>query len=60
MRWKEQCFLDAGEDCGLTIAGFYYVCMDRRTGSVDGAHARMHAAFFCFLQHMASSRLAPA
>ena len=41
MRWKEQCFLDAGEDCGLTIAGFYYVCLDRRTGDVDGA--RSHA-----------------
>lgn len=37
MRWKEQCFLDAAEDCGLTIAGFYYVCLNRMTGDVDGA-----------------------
>ena len=37
MRWKELCFLDAAEDCGLTIAGFYYVCLDRVTGDVDGA-----------------------
>lgn len=36
MRWKEQCFLNTGEDCGLTIAGFYYICMSRRTGEVHG------------------------
>ncbi len=38
MRWKEQCFLNAGEDCGLTIAGFYYVCMCRKTGEVQGTY----------------------
>ncbi|BDA43462.1 probable glucose-induced degradation protein 4 homolog [Coccomyxa sp. Obi] len=38
MRWKEQCFLNTGEDCGLTIAGFYYICMSRRTGEVHGIY----------------------
>jgi hypothetical protein len=41
MRWKEQCFLDAGEDSGLTIAGFYYVCMRRSTGEVHGTHIQL-------------------
>ena len=36
MRWKEQCFVNASVDCGLTIAGFYYVCLSRQTGDVDG------------------------
>lgn len=36
MRWKEIFFVSPGEDCGLTIAGFYYVCMDRITGAVLG------------------------
>ncbi|CDF39744.1 unnamed protein product [Chondrus crispus] len=36
MRWKEVFFVSPGEDCGLTIAGFYYICMDRFTGSMLG------------------------
>lgn len=36
MRWKEIFFVSPGEDCGLTIAGFYYVCMDRQTGAILG------------------------
>ncbi|GJX81147.1 vacuolar import/degradation protein Vid24 [Tanacetum coccineum] len=35
-RWKEQYFVNVGYDCGLTIAGSYYVrfsCMD---GSING------------------------
>lgn len=36
MRWKELFFASPGEECGLTIAGFYYVCMDRHTGSILG------------------------
>lgn len=36
MRWKEVFFVSPGEDCGLTIAGFYYVCMDRYTGAILG------------------------
>ncbi|EIE22456.1 hypothetical protein COCSUDRAFT_42757 [Coccomyxa subellipsoidea C-169] len=43
MRWKEQCFLNAGEDCGLTIAGFYYVCMCRKTGEVQGIYVDPHS-----------------
>lgn len=37
MRWKEQVFLKAGEEeSGLSIAGFYYVCLDRVTGNIEG------------------------
>lgn len=36
MRWKERFFVNVGEDCGLTIAGFYYLCLDRRTGHILG------------------------
>ena len=36
MRWKEKNFVNVGDDCGLTIAGFYYVCMSRKTGSIEG------------------------
>eukprot|EP00656_Telonema_subtile_P030137 TRINITY_DN3315_c0_g1_i5.p1 TRINITY_DN3315_c0_g1~~TRINITY_DN3315_c0_g1_i5.p1 ORF type:complete len:197 (-),score=16.98 TRINITY_DN3315_c0_g1_i5:204-794(-) len=36
MRWKEQFFVNVNPDCGLTIAGFYYVCFDTRHGTVEG------------------------
>jgi len=36
MRWKEKFFVNVGPECGLTIAGFYYVCLDRRTGEIEG------------------------
>jgi hypothetical protein len=36
MRWKEQYFVNPASDCGLTIAGFYYVALCRRTGRVRG------------------------
>ena len=36
MRWKEQEFAKSDEDCGLTIAGFYYICLCRQTGDVEG------------------------
>ncbi|CAI7912681.1 unnamed protein product, partial [Closterium sp. NIES-53] len=36
MRWKEKFFVNVGPDCGLTIAGFYYVCFNREDGSVTG------------------------
>jgi hypothetical protein len=36
MRWKEKFFVNVGTDCGLTIAGFYYVCFSRSDGSVHG------------------------
>ena len=35
-RWKEKFFVNVGAECGLTIAGFYYVCFSRSDGSVDG------------------------
>ncbi|KAF3333649.1 Glucose-induced degradation protein 4 [Carex littledalei] len=36
MRWKEQYFVNVGADCGLTIAGFYYVCFSCTDGSISG------------------------
>ena len=36
MRWKERCFVNAGNECGLTIAGFYYVCLSRKSGKIVG------------------------
>lgn len=36
MRWKEQCFVNVGNDCGLSIAGFYYICMNRVDGTTTG------------------------
>ncbi|KAM0844243.1 hypothetical protein ACQ4PT_057197 [Festuca glaucescens] len=36
MRWKEQYFVNVGVDCGLTIAGFYYVCFSCKDGSISG------------------------
>ena len=36
MRWKEMFFVNTQEECGLTIAGHYYVCMSRKTGQVTG------------------------
>ena len=38
MRWKEQAFVDAKEDCGLTITGFYYICLSRLDGSIQGLY----------------------
>uniref|UniRef100_A0A0E0MR87 Glucose-induced degradation protein 4 homolog n=1 Tax=Oryza rufipogon TaxID=4529 RepID=A0A0E0MR87_ORYRU len=35
-RWKEQYFANVGVDCGLTIAGFYYVCFSCSDGSISG------------------------
>ena len=35
-RWKEKFFVNVGAECGLTIAGFYYVCFSRSDGSVHG------------------------
>ncbi|KAL4449372.1 hypothetical protein ABPG77_007016 [Micractinium sp. CCAP 211/92] len=35
MRWKEQFFL-TGSECRLTIAGFYYLACNRKTGEVLG------------------------
>ena len=29
-------FVNTQEECGLTIAGHYFVCMSRKTGEVTG------------------------
>lgn len=34
MRWKEKFFISGG-DCRLTIAGVYYVALDRKTGDIN-------------------------
>ncbi|KAG1664898.1 hypothetical protein FOA52_006244 [Chlamydomonas sp. UWO 241] len=49
MRWKETMFVNASEACGLTIAGFYYVCLDRQTGTVIGYYFDPNSAPFQFL-----------
>eukprot|EP01023_Acetabularia_acetabulum_P023959 TRINITY_DN23259_c0_g1_i3.p1 TRINITY_DN23259_c0_g1~~TRINITY_DN23259_c0_g1_i3.p1 ORF type:complete len:488 (+),score=98.85 TRINITY_DN23259_c0_g1_i3:127-1590(+) len=36
MRWKEQFFVQENPNNQLSILGFYYVALDRRTGSVQG------------------------
>ncbi|CAI0471866.1 unnamed protein product [Linum tenue] len=36
MRWKEQYFVNVGTDCGLTIAGFYYVCFSCADVTING------------------------
>ncbi|KAJ2009732.1 hypothetical protein GGI04_000222 [Coemansia thaxteri] len=37
MRWKEESFVNVRpSETGLTIAGFYYVCMNRCTGEIEG------------------------
>ncbi|GJT21477.1 inter-alpha-trypsin inhibitor heavy chain-related protein [Tanacetum coccineum] len=36
LRWKEQYFVNVGSDCGLIIAGFYYVCFSFVDGSING------------------------
>lgn len=44
MRWKERCFVDTkdsaemAEGCGLTISGFYYVCLRREDGRIEGLY----------------------
>ncbi|KAJ1944151.1 hypothetical protein GGF37_002328, partial [Kickxella alabastrina] len=36
MRWKESTFINVGpSETGLTIEGFYYICMDRITGAIE-------------------------
>lgn len=37
MRWKEQFFFGKDDEGrNLTIAGFYYICLDRNNGQIDG------------------------
>ncbi|XP_026663722.2 glucose-induced degradation protein 4 homolog isoform X4 [Phoenix dactylifera] len=45
MRWKEQYFVNVGIDCGLTIAGFYYVCFSCSDGSINGFYYDPNSRF---------------
>ncbi|KAI9295981.1 hypothetical protein K502DRAFT_324030 [Neoconidiobolus thromboides FSU 785] len=37
MRWKEKCFVNIlAQESGLTIAGFYYICIRRSDGFIEG------------------------
>lgn len=37
MRWKERDFIDCdASTSGLTISGFYYVCLNRKSGALSG------------------------
>ncbi|KAK9896001.1 hypothetical protein P389DRAFT_72994 [Cystobasidium minutum MCA 4210] len=37
MRWKERDFIDCdARSSGLTISGFYYLCLNRKTGALSG------------------------
>ncbi|KAK3282600.1 hypothetical protein CYMTET_9671 [Cymbomonas tetramitiformis] len=54
MRWKEKCFVNVGPDCGLTIAGFYYICFSRNDGSVDGFYYDPNSSPFQKLELRAS------
>ncbi|KAJ2866318.1 hypothetical protein GGH94_001595 [Coemansia aciculifera] len=38
MRWKEESFVDRSPDAGLTIDGFYYICMNRKSGVIEGVY----------------------
>ncbi|KAK2972328.1 hypothetical protein RJ640_014386 [Escallonia rubra] len=53
MRWKEQYFVNVGTDCGLTIAGFYYVCFSCSDGSINGFYydpnSRIHGTSMLFI-----------
>ena len=49
-RWKEQYFVNVGTDCGLTIAGFYYVCFSCSDGSINGFYYDPNSRFFYFLE----------
>ncbi|KAK6329900.1 hypothetical protein TWF718_003327 [Orbilia javanica] len=45
MRWKEQCFVEpASQDSGLTITGFYFVSLSRKTGNIEGYYYDPHSA----------------
>ncbi|KAJ2906452.1 hypothetical protein GGI21_004032 [Coemansia aciculifera] len=39
MRWKEKSFVNLNpHEVELTIEGFYYICMNRRTGIIEGVY----------------------
>lgn len=50
-RWKEQYFVNVGTDCGLTIAGFYYVCFSCSDGSISGFYYDPNSRLVQYLPH---------
>lgn len=38
--------MNVGTDCGLTIAGFYYVCFSCSDGSVSGFYYDPNSRYF--------------
>ncbi|GLI71564.1 hypothetical protein VaNZ11_016819 [Volvox africanus] len=50
MRWKECFFVDVPQDCPLTITGFYYLSLDRQTGSIGGYYHDSRSAPLQVLQ----------
>eukprot|EP00798_Chlamydomonas_sp_ICE-L_P015119 gene15119-21176_t len=56
MRWKEAFFVDPSESCTLTIQGFYYIMMDRQTGSISGFYYDPHSTPFQRLSLKPSSK----
>ncbi|KAJ6258375.1 hypothetical protein Dda_6415 [Drechslerella dactyloides] len=45
MRWKEKCFVEpSSQESGLTITGFYFVSLARRTGHIEGYYYDPHSA----------------
>lgn len=48
-RWKEQYFVNVGTDCGLTIAGFYYICFSCSDGSISGFYYDPNSRCFSLL-----------
>ena len=44
MRWKESFFVNvSNERSTLTIAGFYYCCLSRETGKIEGYYFDPHS-----------------
>jgi hypothetical protein len=69
MRWKERCFVSEpsaedqnasttdnaqmGEGCGLTISGFYYICLRRSDGRIEGLYCDPNSSPY---QHLVLER----
>ncbi|EFJ41026.1 hypothetical protein VOLCADRAFT_84241, partial [Volvox carteri f. nagariensis] len=50
MRWKECFFVDVPQDCPLTITGYYYLSLDRQSGSIGGYYHDARSAPLQVLQ----------
>jgi hypothetical protein len=65
MRWKERCFVRSKQDrangaegelgpeddgCGLTISGFYYVCLRREDGLIEGLYCDAQSSPYQYLK----------